>query len=213
MKCCALLALAACLAASVARGGELNLATLSCDKYENEILASRSSPQDGGPSSPDSINTVMWLFGYSVAKSGEHLMYGDALSCLRLRARCGMQEQSEHQSAGGAEFGPPEARQADGSHHAELRDVRIAARGHGAQGSGKREYHHDVAVRLLGGPIRQPSIRCERAAALRVGAAGALQPASGGEPVRRIGGEPSRSPLGTGSPGRSRLWAGAPLVR
>ncbi len=90
MRCCALLVLAACLTATVARGGELNLATLSCDKYENEILASRSSPQDADPSSPDSINTVMWLFGYSVAKSGEHVMYGDALSAFgfALDAEC-----------------------------------------------------------------------------------------------------------------------------
>ena len=28
----------------------------------------------------DSINTMMWLFGYSVAKSGAHVMYGDALA-------------------------------------------------------------------------------------------------------------------------------------
>ena len=90
MKCCALLLIAACLLATIAQGAELNLATLSCDKYENEILASRSSPQDPDPSSPDSINTVMWLFGYSVAKSGEHLMYGDALSAFgfALDAEC-----------------------------------------------------------------------------------------------------------------------------
>ncbi len=29
---------------------------------------------------PDSIDTVMWLFGYSVGKAGEHVMYGDALT-------------------------------------------------------------------------------------------------------------------------------------
>jgi hypothetical protein len=90
MKCCALLALGACLASTIARGGELNLATLSCDKYENEILASPSSPQRGDPSTPDSINTVMWLFGYSVARLGEHVMYGDALSAFgfALDAEC-----------------------------------------------------------------------------------------------------------------------------
>jgi hypothetical protein len=90
MKCCALLLIGACLASSIARGGELNLATLSCDKYENEILASPSSPQHDDPASPDSINTVMWLFGYSVAKSGEHVMYGDALSAFgfALDAEC-----------------------------------------------------------------------------------------------------------------------------
>ena len=28
----------------------------------------------------DPINTMMWLFGYSVGKSGAHVMYGDALA-------------------------------------------------------------------------------------------------------------------------------------
>ena len=90
MKCCTLLLIGACLASTIARGGELNLATLSCDKYENEVLASPSSLQHDDPSSPDSINTVMWLFGYSVAKSGEHVMYGDALSAFgfALDAEC-----------------------------------------------------------------------------------------------------------------------------
>src|SRR5450755_1482264 len=90
MKCCALLLIGACLASTISRGGELNLATLSCDKYENEILAAPSAPQHGDPSSPDSINTVMWLFGYSVAKLGEHVMYGDALSAFgfALDAEC-----------------------------------------------------------------------------------------------------------------------------
>jgi hypothetical protein len=55
--------------------GELNLATLSCSKYENEVLpAAATNP------TADSLNTVMWLFGYSVAKSGAHVMYPDALA-------------------------------------------------------------------------------------------------------------------------------------
>jgi hypothetical protein len=59
----------ACLAAP------LNLATLSCGKYENEVLpAAATNP------TADSINTVMWLFGYSVAKSGGHVLYPDALA-------------------------------------------------------------------------------------------------------------------------------------
>ncbi len=53
----------------------LKLATLSCDKYENEVLpASIANPV------ADNINTVMWLFGYSVAKGGAHVMYADALA-------------------------------------------------------------------------------------------------------------------------------------
>ncbi len=54
---------------------QVNLITLSCMKYQNEILAAP-------PAIPaaDGINTVMWLFGYSVGKSGAHVMYGEALA-------------------------------------------------------------------------------------------------------------------------------------
>jgi HdeA/HdeB family len=57
------------------RAAELNLATLTCGKYENEVLpAAATNP------AADSINTVMWLFGYSVAKSGGHVLYPEALA-------------------------------------------------------------------------------------------------------------------------------------
>jgi len=83
MKSIGALLLLACLLSGVGRAGDINLATLSCDKYENEILPSTGSP-------PDSINTVMWLFGFSVAKMGEHVMYGDALTSFgfALDAEC-----------------------------------------------------------------------------------------------------------------------------
>jgi hypothetical protein len=85
--------LLACAAPSAARAAELNLATLSCDKYENEIIGST----DGAPSAAqsaaprlDAIDTVMWLFGFSVAKAGEHVMYGEALTSFgfALDAEC-----------------------------------------------------------------------------------------------------------------------------
>ena len=72
-----LAAIALCLAVipCASRAAELNLATLTCGKYENEVLpAAATNP------TADSINTVMWLFGYSVAKSGGHVMYPDALA-------------------------------------------------------------------------------------------------------------------------------------
>jgi hypothetical protein len=56
---------------------ELNLATLSCSKYESEVLTSTVPGYDADP-----IDTVMWLFGFSVAKAGEHVMYGDSLSAF-----------------------------------------------------------------------------------------------------------------------------------
>jgi hypothetical protein len=78
-----------CAAPGAARAAQLNLATLSCDKYENEIIGST----DGAPSAAphlDGIDTVMWLFGFSVAKAGEHVMYGDALPSFgfALDAKC-----------------------------------------------------------------------------------------------------------------------------
>ena len=61
----------------MSRAAQLNLATLSCEKYENEVLpASVTNP------TADNINTVMWLFGYSVAKSGAYVMYPEALTAF-----------------------------------------------------------------------------------------------------------------------------------
>ena len=75
MKLFAAVALGVCMAPCLSRAAELNLATLSCGKYENEVLpAAASNP------TADSLNTVMWMFGYSVAKSGAHVMYPEALA-------------------------------------------------------------------------------------------------------------------------------------
>ena len=69
--------LTVCLAPCMSRAAQLNLATLSCAKYENEVLpASVTNPI------ADNINTVMWLFGYSVAKSGGYVMYPEALTAF-----------------------------------------------------------------------------------------------------------------------------------
>jgi hypothetical protein len=68
-------AAAAVLSPGPASAAPVNLITLTCSRYQNELLASP-------PSTPaaDGINTVMWLFGYAVARSGAHVMYGDALA-------------------------------------------------------------------------------------------------------------------------------------
>lgn len=75
------LLLAGCLLSFAGRAAEVNLATLSCDKYENEVLPATGS---------DAIDTVMWLLGFSVGRSGEHVMYGDALTSFgfALDAEC-----------------------------------------------------------------------------------------------------------------------------
>ena len=87
------LLLAACLIPLASRDAEVNIATLSCDKYENEMVGSPdgSAAAAAAPSQrADSIDTVMWLFGYSVGKAGEHVMYGDALTSFgfALDAEC-----------------------------------------------------------------------------------------------------------------------------
>jgi hypothetical protein len=75
----------------MSRAAEFNLATLTCDRYENELVG---TPDSGAPTEasrrPDSIDTVMWLFGYSIGKAGEHVMYGDALTSFgfALDAEC-----------------------------------------------------------------------------------------------------------------------------
>jgi hypothetical protein len=69
------LALLVFLVPCISHAAELNLATLTCQKYENEILPAAAANPDA-----DSINTVMWLFGYSVARARAHVMYPDALS-------------------------------------------------------------------------------------------------------------------------------------
>jgi hypothetical protein len=106
MKFTGLLLISMALASSYSRplaAAQLNLATLSCDKYENEVVGSPDTeasapdaPARGplraaaGSPRPDAINTVMWLFGFSVAKSGDHVMYGDALASFgfALDAQC-----------------------------------------------------------------------------------------------------------------------------
>ena len=75
MRSIALTCLLFIAATGIGRAAEFNIATLSCTKYVNEVLA---TPVGSG--GPDPINTVMWLFGYSVAQSGAHVMYGEALS-------------------------------------------------------------------------------------------------------------------------------------
>jgi hypothetical protein len=90
MKCTGVFLIFACLTPLIGRAGEINLATLSCDKYENEILSSTAPQTADATKNPDSINMVMWLFGYSVAKAGEHVMYGNALTSFgyALDAEC-----------------------------------------------------------------------------------------------------------------------------
>jgi hypothetical protein len=77
-----------CLTAAPSLAAPLDLGTLSCAKYESDIVGapsptpSSSDTRSGaGPAQrPDAIDTVMWLFGFSVANAGGHVMYGDALA-------------------------------------------------------------------------------------------------------------------------------------
>ena len=72
-----LLLIAALLCPQPGRGAGLNLAAVTCSQYENEMLASTLPGTKTDP-----IDTVMWLFGFSVAKSAERVMYGDSLTAF-----------------------------------------------------------------------------------------------------------------------------------
>ena len=67
------------------RAVEVNITTLSCEKYESTVLTSTLPGYDADP-----IDTVMWLFGFSVAKSKDRFMYGDSLTAFgfALDAQC-----------------------------------------------------------------------------------------------------------------------------
>jgi hypothetical protein len=75
----------ALLPAARARAGALNMEAMSCAAYENEVLQSTTPGQTFDP-----IDTVMWLFGFSVARSGERNMYSDSLPAFgfALDAEC-----------------------------------------------------------------------------------------------------------------------------
>lgn len=75
MKLSGALFLFACCWAGMGLAAEVNIATLTCAKYQNEVIAAPNPTPES-----DGINRMMWLFGYSVAKSGAHVMYGDALA-------------------------------------------------------------------------------------------------------------------------------------
>jgi hypothetical protein len=76
---------AALLFAQQSHGTEVNLAAVNCSQYETEMLASTLPGFKADP-----IDTVMWLFGFAVAKSGERAMYGDSLTAFgfALDAKC-----------------------------------------------------------------------------------------------------------------------------
>ena len=75
MKLCGALFLFLCCFAGASHAAPVNLATLTCVRYQNEVIALPVATPGA-----DAINTMMWLFGYAVAKSGAHVMYGDALA-------------------------------------------------------------------------------------------------------------------------------------
>jgi hypothetical protein len=80
-----LLLTAAFLCPRASHGAEVNLAAVNCSQYENEMLASTMPGYKTDP-----IDTVMWLFGFSVAASGDRVMYGDSLTAFgfALDAKC-----------------------------------------------------------------------------------------------------------------------------
>jgi hypothetical protein len=58
----------------VGNAGVFDLATFSCESYENQILNPAPSGQ-----SEDAVNFSMWLFGFAVGRSGDHSIYSNCL--------------------------------------------------------------------------------------------------------------------------------------
>jgi hypothetical protein len=85
MKILSLLVLGLSSLPGLSHAAAVDIATLNCAKYQSEFIAP-ATPSPGA----DPINTMMWLFGYSVARSGAHVMYGDALASFgfALDAEC-----------------------------------------------------------------------------------------------------------------------------
>ncbi len=134
----------------MSRSASLDLATLSCDKFENEVLTAAAT--DPGA---DSINTVMWLFGYSVAKSGAHVMYADALAPFGFALDNECKSNPAESLLDALSVVKPETK-----HPMDLTRVECSTfaarhnRGH-AHGCGERHHYHDVVIRLFGGEFGQ----------------------------------------------------------
>ncbi len=58
----------------VGNAGVFNLATFTCDSYENQILNHPPAEK-----SEDAVNYAMWLFGYAVGLKGDHSIYSNGL--------------------------------------------------------------------------------------------------------------------------------------
>ncbi len=69
----------------VGRAAVMDVAATTCDRYESQMQA-----VDQGNPRFDPIDTVMWLFGFAVARAGNHVMYGGALTSFgfALDAQC-----------------------------------------------------------------------------------------------------------------------------
>ncbi len=153
MKLYGALLLALCCFAGASRAAPVNLATLTCVRYQNEVIA----PPVPAPGT-DSINTMMWLFGYSVGKSGAHVMYGDALAGFgfALDAEC-KNNPTESLLDALAKIKPDNKNPMDLNRFG-MPNLRIPSLGTAAIGPRERGYHHDVVVWLRG--CQEPAATC-----------------------------------------------------
>lgn len=71
------IAFAMSLIPCASNAGAVDLATFSCASYQDQIL--NAAPAD---QSEDALNFSMWLFGYAVARSGDHAIYGNGLQAF-----------------------------------------------------------------------------------------------------------------------------------
>ncbi len=74
MKVSAALLLCLSCLPGIGNAGVFNLATFTCDSYENQIL--NHPPVE---KSEDAVGFAMWLFGYAVGRKGDHSIYSNGL--------------------------------------------------------------------------------------------------------------------------------------
>jgi hypothetical protein len=77
MKIYSALALGLLWIPCASNAGVFNLATFTCESYENQILNPAPAQQ-----SEDAINFAMWLFGFTAARAGGHAIDSNGLQAF-----------------------------------------------------------------------------------------------------------------------------------
>ena len=101
---------------------------------------------------------MMWLFGYSVGKSGAHVMYGDALAGFGFALDAECKNNPAESLLDALDEDQTRQQESDGPNRVGMPNVRSPSPGTCAIGPRERGYHHDVVVWFRRRQIRQPPV-------------------------------------------------------